>query len=119
MSNDNYITNFANLPLDLLISIFVYLNGKTILRCSIICKNWKKAIDSNNLWKCIYGKELEKNKFMSIKNSILINMKIAEQWLKEDEKLAIIENRKIKTLKQIYIELRRNQNTLNKKIIFP
>jgi hypothetical protein len=45
---------------DILEQIFIYLGGKDILSCSIVCKDWNKASRNNLFWFRLLRRDLPK-----------------------------------------------------------
>lgn len=101
--------SYPGLPRDILAFIFTWLHGGVILRCSIVCKEWKSATEVDWLWLVKMTDELKNIPYFSKGKNIKINKEIAKKWSEQEKKL----------LKAIYVDRRRSEYIPIRLRVFP
>ncbi|BBI16240.1 F-box protein [Neochlamydia sp. S13] len=84
--NDSTVTSIKQLPNELLLHIFSFLQALDLLEVELTCHRWKNLAEDKILWKNLYPKHLKiywHERWESNKKSYFITL----QEEREDEKL--------------------------------
>ncbi|ANZ78004.1 BA75_05061T0 [Komagataella pastoris] len=87
-SDDVFVRGLPELPSEVLVTIFSFLDPMTLDGLSLVCKRWKMVINDNELWRENFIKLFGSKQFQSLTRStqwrteLLMRKELAQRWIK-------------------------------------